>query len=201
MAKGKGTLFAKKGTMVAYQGDFRFEKIFINKNKGGLVAGVMNQITRHVTNEHIELMKITGEGVCYLADNAHYVKVLTLHYGEKVYIESGNLLAYTDTCNSGVEFVGNGIVSKRGLFTSTIEALCDGAQVAIKSDGKPIILQTPCKVDPDALLCWTGPNPEFKTAVTWKTLIGQTSGESYILDFRVPGHIVYVQPSEKRTTS
>ncbi|HCQ90613.1 MAG TPA: tryptophan RNA-binding attenuation protein, partial [Clostridium sp.] len=44
---------------------------------------------------------------------------------------------------------------------------------------------------------WTGRNPSIGTQVGWKTLIGQTSGESYYLQFNEPGQKVIIQPSER----
>ncbi len=57
------TIQAKLGSMVAYQGDVRFE----HAGSGGL--GRMLQ--KAVTGEGAELMKISGTGEVFLANHAH----------------------------------------------------------------------------------------------------------------------------------
>lgn len=198
LASGSGSLFAKKGSMVAYQGQFKFEKVLIDTNGGNLVGGLVRQAARKLTGENMELMKITGQGDCYFADEAQHVTVIDLDPGETLSVESENLLAFTETCSYGIRPIGVGVISQKGLFTTTFKSNGMGvAQVAVKTDGNPIVLNTPCVVDPDAVVCWTGADPQFKADVNWKTLIGQTSGESYMLNFTQPGGQVVIQPSER----
>ena len=56
-------------------------------------------------------------------------------------------------------------------------------------------------VDPDAVICWMSQSgycdPQIKTDLSWKNLIGQASGESYFLEFNDPGTTVIIQPSER----
>lgn len=196
---GDGEMFAKKGSMVAYQGNFKFDKVLIDPNGGGMLKSIANHAMRRVTGENLELMKVTGQGQVYLADEAAHVVIINLNEGDQISVESENLLAFNDACQYGVRFIGVGVVSQKGLFTSKLTPKAHGAQVAVKADGNPIILQTPCVVDPDAVVCWTGPDPSFKLGVSWKTLIGQTSGESYMLEFKQPGYHVIVQPSERKS--
>lgn len=198
MASGSGSLFSKKGAMIAYQGNFQFEKVLIDPNGGNLLAGAARQVARRLTGENMEIMKITGQGECYFADEAQHVTVIDLDPGDMLSVESENLLAFTDTCSYGVRPIGVGVISQKGLFTSTFKSNGMGpAQVAVKTDGNPIVLHTPCVVDPDAVVCWTGPDPKFKVDMNWKMILGQTSGESYMLNFTQPGAIVIIQPSER----
>jgi uncharacterized protein (AIM24 family) len=85
------------------------------------------------------------------------------------------------------------------MFTSNLTGIGNNAEVAITTNGNPIILQTPCVVDPDAVVCWTGPDPQFKTDVSWKTFLGQSSGESYMLEFNTQGETVIIQPFERNS--
>ena len=39
IARGSGRFYAKKGAMVAYKGDFRFEKLLLGPNNGGGLGG------------------------------------------------------------------------------------------------------------------------------------------------------------------
>lgn len=197
LAQGNGVMYSKKGAMIAYQGNFKFSKVLIDPNGKNIVSGVMNLAARKLTGENMELMEVKGQGAVYFADEAQHVTVINLNPGERLSVESENLLAFNDLLSYGIRMIGVGVISQKGLFTTKMEAKQVGAQVAVKTDGNPIILQTPCTVDPDAVVCWTGPDPKFKMDVNWKTLIGQTSGESYMLNFTEPGYAVIVQPSER----
>jgi uncharacterized protein (AIM24 family) len=194
---GESEMFAKKGSMVAYQGKFKFEKVLLDSNGGGFIKSVTNHAMRRLSGENLELMKVKGSGVCYFADEAQHVTIINLNQGDALSVESENLLAFNDAVKYGVRFIGVGVISQKGLFTSKLEPKAAGAQVAVKSDGNPIILDTPCVVDPDAVVCWTGPDPSFKMDLNWKTFIGQSSGESYMLEFKQAGYHVIVQPSER----
>ena len=69
------------------------------------------------------------------------------------------------------------------------------------SDGNPLILDSPCCVDPDALVAWDGEDPQFKLDVSFKNLLGKmgASGESYQMEWSQPGTQVIVQPSERKS--
>lgn len=41
IVKGSGRFYAKKGSMVAYKGDFRFEKLLLGPNNGGGLGGAL----------------------------------------------------------------------------------------------------------------------------------------------------------------
>ena len=95
--------------------------------------------------------------------------------------------------------IGSGVISQKGLFTTHLANKTGQNQdVAIITDGNTLILEGPCCVDPDALVAWTGREPYPKVSkLSWKTFIGQTSGESYHMEFVEPGQIVIIQPSER----
>ena len=198
LAQGNNVMYAKKGAMIAYQGQFKFEKLLVGPGKN-LASAVISHIARRVTDENMELMKVTGQGNCFFAELAKHVTVIPLNPGESIGVESENLLAFTENCDYGVRPIGVGVISQKGLFTSKLTGKGPNAQVAVLSEGNPLVLDSPCCVDPDAVICWTGPDPGFKLDLNWKTLIGQTSGESYMLEFKNPGQKVLVQPSERES--
>jgi uncharacterized protein (AIM24 family) len=198
MAQGNDVMYCKKGAMIAYQGSFKFEKLLVGPGKN-LVSAVISNVVRRVTGENMELMKVTGQGACYFAELAKHITVVNLAQGESIGVESENLIAFTDTCDYGVRPIGVGIISQKGLFTSKLTAKGPGAQVAVLSDGNPLILDSPCCVDPDAVVCWTGADPGFKLDLNWKMLLGQTSGESYMLEFKHGGQKIIIQPSERKS--
>jgi len=193
---GEGSFIAKKGVMVAYQGDYKFEKLLIGPNNGGsMLNGLFNQVVRKVTGENIPLMKVTGSGTMYLAEDAAHIMVINLD-NDEVSVESENLLAFEEQLEYNVKFVGVGMLSQKGMITSVLRGT---GIVVIKTDGNPIVLESPCCVDPHAVVVWTGKkDPSIKIDATWKTFLGQTSGESYQLDFSFPGATVIVQPSERK---
>lgn len=201
-ADGQGTFFAKKGAMIADQGNFKYSKRLLGTNGGNIVGQLVNHMARRITGENLEIMEVNGQGTCYLADNAAHVTIINLEPNgpwQYVNVESEDLLAFTQTCNYGVTPVGVGVLSQKGLFTSKLTYNGQGAQVAVKTEGNPLVLQSPCRVDPDAVVAWTGSSPKVKIDVNWKTIIGQTSGESYMFHFEQPGQIVVVQPFERES--
>jgi len=200
VAEGDGHFYSKLGAMVAYQGKFKSEKVLLNPSESqGLLRSMVNLATRKLTGENMPLMKVMGNGAYYMADQAQHVSVITLSPEQSVGVESENLLAFTEGCKYGVRFIGVGVASQKGMFTSELKAVGENPQVVVTTNGNPIILETPCAVDPDAVICWTGPDPSFKTDVGWKIIIGQASGESYYLEFTHPGETVIVQPYERES--
>lgn len=200
IARGRGRFYAKKGFMVAFKGDFRFEKLLLGPNNGGGLGGaLLGHLQRRITGENMPIMSVEGSGEVYLAENAYHVDVIHLEPGDSINVESENLLAFTEALTYSTTFVGSGVISQRGLFSTYLKNNTNSVQdVAIITDGNPLMIEAPCCVDPDAIVAWTGRKPEVKVAqLSWKTFIGQTSGESYHLQFNEPGQLVIIQPSER----
>lgn len=199
-AEGSGQFYARVGAMIASQGSFTAEKVLLDPNQNkSIINSVMNLAARKLTGENISIMKVSGGGTYYMAHNAEHISVIKLQQGQSIVVEGENLLAFTEDCKYGVKFIGSGIISQKGMFTSKLTGIGPNAQVAITTNGNPLILETPCVVDPDAVICWTGPDPSFRADVNWKTFFGQTSGESYFLEFNSPGEVVIVQPAERNS--
>lgn len=123
-------------------------------------------------------------------------------------VESENILAFTSECEYGVRFLGVGVLSQKGVATSTLTGRGNNSYVAVLSDGNPIVLsnvntQSTLSVDPDAIICWMGHehyncDPQIRSDVNWKTLIGHASGESYAFEWGANQPVtVLVQPSER----
>lgn len=197
---GRGALFTKAGAMIGYRGNCKFEKVLLGP-QGNPLGALMGSIGRRLTGENMPLMKVetNGQSESYYANLAQHVTVINLREGMSISVESENLLAFTDSCKYGFKFLAQGVISQKGMFTSTLTATGPNAQVAIISEGNPLVLDTPCFVDPDAHVANTGPDPSFKLGLSWKNIIGQASGESYMFEFKQPGHKVIVQPSERRS--
>lgn len=185
---------AKNGAMVAYEGDMTFKK----RTGGG--EGLRGMVTRRLTGEQMEVMEVKGHGTCYFADRASEINLVSLH-GEKLYVESGNLLCTDAALRTGTSFTGlRGSAQGNGLFTTTVEGT---GQAAIVSDGTAIVLRvtprTPLQVDPGAYVAHTGNlRQHFQSGVNFRALIGESGGEAFQIRFEGEG-LVYVQPSERNT--
>lgn len=203
---GSGVLFSKAGAFIGgecYGGkNYQFEKVLLGP-QGNPLQAALGQIARRFTGENLPLMKVTnrGQNITYYANEAQHVTVLNLQPGQKLSVESESLLAFTDTCKYGVRFLAQGVISQKGLATSTLEAVGPNAQVAVLTDGNPIVLSNmqngaTLTADPDAAVCWMGADPGFKLDLSWKNIIGQASGESYMFEWQQPS-VVVIQPNER----
>lgn len=197
---GQGQLFTKAGAMIGYYGQCHFEKVMLGPN-GNPVQALLGQIGRRLTGENIPLMKVASRGqtISYYACEARHVTVINLNPGQSIAVESEDLLAFNDLVDYSLKPLGIGVISQKGLFTSKLTGKAPGAQVAVMTDGNPLVFDTPCCVDPDAMVAFTGPDPGFKLDLSWKNLIGQASGESYMLEYKQPGYKVIVQPNERKS--
>lgn len=205
---GFGTMFAKKGAMVAYEGNVKFSKRLLGTNDGNIVGQMLNHASRKLTGENLEIMEIKAldsTTTVYLADFGAHCVVIDLEPSgpwSSICVESEDLLAFHN-CHYGVTPLGVGVISQKGLFTSKLTYNGPGSQVCVKTNGNPLVLTVsdgnPVCVDPDACTAFTLPSPQVVTDVGLKTLIGQTSGESYQYKFSTPGQIVIVQPYERES--
>ncbi|MCI0384941.1 AIM24 family protein [Streptomyces sp. CNQ085] len=188
------TVRAKNGSMVAYDGRMAFKKL----TGGG--EGLRGMVTRRLTGEQMEMMEVKGQGTCYFADRASDIGLVALQ-GQKLHVESSNLLCADGSLRTGTTFTGlRGASQGNGLFTTTVEGT---GTAALMSDGPAVVLrvtpQTPLQVDPGAYVAHTGDlRQEFQTGVNFRTFMGEGSGESFQIRFEGEG-LVYVQPSERNT--
>jgi uncharacterized protein (AIM24 family) len=189
-----GTVRAATGSMIAYTGEVSFR----NAGLGG-GDGLRAAIKRRATGESVALMQCSGTGTVWFAKDAMDVVVVELA-GDTLKVESEQLLAISDGLRTDVAFAGlRGASSGQGLFTTTVTGT--GA-VALLSAGGPLIAlevspQFPLVVDPDAFVASSGRlDQTFVTDVSWRNLVGESSGEAFSLRFDGSG-VVYVQPEER----
>lgn len=181
------------GSMVAYEGSIKFEKAVL----GG--ESLLGALKRRVANEGFSLMTASGVGTVYCAHEAREITILPMQ-NKRLLIESSSLLAFDGALRTNTVFAGlRGATTGQGLFTTSLEG---SGNVAIMSDGSALMLQVgphlPLCVDPDAFLGYEGNlQQEFIFDANWKTMIGQTSGETFQLKFTGSG-IVYIQPAERK---
>jgi uncharacterized protein (AIM24 family) len=187
------TVQAKLGSMVAYQGDVKFE----HAGSGGM-ARLVKKMT---TGEDVKFMKCTGSGELFLAEQAQEIHVLSLE-NDQITCNGANLLAFDDGIDWDITRVeGAGGMLTGGMFNVSLKGT--GA-VALLSDGPPVLLDigdTPTFADPQAAITWSsGVRTSMKTDINVKTLIGRGSGETIQVAFEGAGWVL-VQPSEGRVSS
>ncbi|MGN5380218.1 AIM24 family protein [Streptomyces lasalocidi] len=185
---------AKNGSMVAYDGRMSFKKL----TGGG--EGLRGMVTRRLTGEQMTVMEVKGQGTCWFADRASEINLVSLT-GDKLYVESSNLLVTDAALRTGTTFTGlRGASQGNGLFTTTVEG---HGQAALLSDGLTVVLrvspQYPLTVDPGAYIAHQGNvRQSFQSGVTFRTFLGEGGGEAFQIRFEGDG-LVYVQPSERNT--
>jgi uncharacterized protein (AIM24 family) len=184
------TVMARNGSMVAYQGDVRFE------HQGG---GLGRLLKKAATGEQLRLMKASGTGEVFLANHAMLVHVLRLEE-ESLTVNGANVLAFETGIDWDITRVKGGTagVLAGGLFNVHLRGT---GLVALVSDGEPVKLdvsEAPTFGDPQAAIAWSGGvETSLKADVQAKTLIGLGSGESFQIGFSGHGWVL-IQPSEGR---
>ncbi len=187
------SVMAKNGSMVAYQGDVRFQ------HKGG---GLGRLLKKAATGESLRLMEASGSGELFLANQAMLVHVLRLA-DDTLTVNGANILAFETTIDWDITRVKGGTAGMLagGLFNVGLRGT---GLVALVSDGEPLRLdvgEAPTFADPQAAIAWSGGvTTNLKSDVQAKSLIGMGSGESFQLGFSGQGWVL-VQPSEGRVVS
>lgn len=182
------TIQAKLGSMVAYQGEVKFE----HAGSGGM--GRM--LKKAVTGEGQSLMKMTGTGEVFLADQAQDIHLIYLE-DDFITVNGPNLLAFDTGIEWDIKRVqGASAVMSGGLYNTELKGT---GWVAILSDGPPVLLNVesaPTFADTQAAITWSsGVTTAIRTDVNLKNLIGRGSGESIQMAFGGQGWVL-VQPSE-----
>jgi uncharacterized protein (AIM24 family) len=184
------TVMARNGAMVAYQGDVRFE------HQGG---GMGRFLKKAATGESLKLMKASGSGEVFLAEQAMLVHTMRLE-NDSLTVNGSNILAFEAGIEWDIKRVKGGAAGMLagGLFNVHLEGT---GQVALVSDGEPVMLdvgEAATFADPQAAIAWSGGvTTNVKTDVQAKSLIGMGSGESVQIGFDGNGWVL-VQPSEGR---
>jgi uncharacterized protein (AIM24 family) len=187
-----GRVKAKRGSMVAYTGDFKF------KRESMLAGGLRKAFMKAATGEGQSIMDITGRGRVYLADKGKRVQILRLA-GESIVVNGNDLLALEDGMDYDITMMKRiaGMLTG-GLFNIRVKGY---GLMALTTYYAPLTLRVrpdaPVLTDPNATVAWSGSlNPKLKTDMNWGTFIGRTSGETIQLEFTGKGWVV-VQPYEE----
>ena len=140
-----GHFYAKQGSMVAYQGnvDFAYE------GSGGMAKFMKKALT----SEGMALMKVSGDGDVFLADQADEVFLLHLE-DESVTIGGSHVLAFESSLTWDINKVEGASMMSGGLFNTTFTGT---GTLAITVHGTPVVLNVdvPTFVDMQAAVLWS----------------------------------------------
>ncbi|KEZ50630.1 AIM24 family protein [Metabacillus indicus] len=187
-----GQVWTKAGAMVSYRGQIKYER------EGILEHGLGKMFKKALTGEGTALMKATGAGKLYVADQGKKISIINLQ-GESIFVNGNDLLAFEPSITWDIKMMRKiaGMLSG-GLFNVRLEGR---GMLAITSHYEPLTLIVkpgdPVYTDPNATVAWSGGlTPEFVTDISLKTLFGRGSGESIQMKFEGEGFVV-VQPFEE----
>ena len=187
-----GQVWTKAGAMGSYRGQIKYER------EGILEHGLGKMFKKALTGEGTALMKATGAGKLYVADQGKKISIINLQ-GESIFVNGNDLLAFEPSISWDIKMMRKiaGMLSG-GLFNVRLEGR---GMLAITSHYEPLTLIVkpgdPVYTDPNATVAWSGGlTPEFVTDISLKTLFGRGSGESIQMKFEGEGFVV-VQPFEE----
>lgn len=186
LAGTSGYFYAKQGSMVAYQGDVNFDY----QGSGGM----SKLLKKAFTGEGMSLMKVSGSGDVFLAENADEIFLLTLE-GESVTVNGPNVLAFESSLQWDIKRVEGASMMSGGLFNTTFTG---SGVLAITVHGTPVVLNVdvPTFVDMQSAVLWsTSLHSGVRRTAKASAMIGRGSGEAYQLALSGQGFVV-VQASE-----
>lgn len=185
-------VWTKMGSMISYLGNMKFER------EGMFDKGLGGFFKKAVTGEGARLTKVTGTGKVYLADYGKKIQILRLE-NQEIVVNANDILAFEDSVSWDIKMMKRiSSMMAGGLFQMTLSGT---GMVAITTHYEPLTLvvtpDQPVYTDPNATVAWSGTlQPNFKTDISFRTLIGRSSGESFQMEFVGNGFVV-VQPFEE----
>ncbi|MFP8963456.1 AIM24 family protein, partial [Streptomyces nanhaiensis] len=184
---GQGVL-ARQGSMVLYQGkvDFSYKS-----------AGFAGRIVGNATGQEMQLMRCTGRGQVFFAENAAHVHPIELQ-GDAICVSADNVLAFDETLQYEVRRIDGHGIPGGALFTMQFQGT---GTVVVKTQGTPVVLPvTPTTfADSQAVVAWSaGAQVIISSQVRLRrNAYPGHSGETVNLQFRgAPGNFIVVQPYE-----
>lgn len=183
-----GSIHARLGSMVAYQGEMKFEY---------QSGGVGRWLKKAVTGEGAKLMSVSGTGDLFLAHDARQIIILDLN-NERMTVTGENILALDEGIEWDIKRVEGAGIFAGGLFNVHLEGT---GKVALSSYGEPVLLNTgtPTFADPASAIAWSGNvQTSLKKDMSLKTFTGRGSGETFQISFAGQGWVL-VQSSEGPT--
>jgi uncharacterized protein (AIM24 family) len=183
-----GTVMARQGAMVAYQGQVTFDY--------QSAGGIGKMLKKAVTGEGVDLMRVSGNGDVFFADLAADVHVLELDASDGFSVNGVSVLAFEPTLQWDIKMIAGAGMFGGGLFNTIFTG---AGKIAITTKGTPVVLtvDAPTYVDTDAVVAWSASLQTSINASGFKpmAMLGRSSGEAFQMGFAGQGFVI-VQPSE-----
>ncbi|WP_210585730.1 TerD family protein [Streptomyces sp. GESEQ-35] len=185
---GGQPVLARQGSMVLYQGKVDFSY------KG---AGFAGRIAGNATGQEMQLMRCTGQGQVFLAENSTMLHPIELQ-GDGICVSAENVLAFDEGLQYEVRRVEGHGIPGGALFTMQFTGT---GTIIVKTHGTPVVLPvTPTTfADANAVVAWSSAAQVIVSSqvrMRRNAYPGDT-GESVNLQFRAaPGNFIVVQPYE-----
>ncbi|MEU3312907.1 TerD family protein [Streptomyces sp. NPDC006662] len=189
LALGGGQpVLARQGSMVLYQGKVDFSY------KG---AGFAGRIVGNATGQEMQLMRCTGRGQVFLAENGAHLHAIELQ-GDGICVNSESVLAFDESLHHEVRRIEGHGIPGGALFTMLFQGT---GTVIVKTHGTPVVLPvTPTTfADSNAIVAWSAASQVIVSSQVRlrRNAYPGHSGETVNLQFRgAPGNFIVVQPYE-----
>ncbi|WP_406113706.1 TerD family protein [Streptomyces sp. NBC_01014] len=185
---GDTPVLARQGSMVMYQGKVDFSY------KG---AGFAGRVVGHATGQDMQLMRCTGRGQVFFAENSTHLHPIELQ-GDGICVSAQNVLAFDETLQYEVRRIEGHGIPGGALFTMLFQGT---GTIIVKTHGSPVVLPvTPTTfADCNAVVAWSSASQVIVSSQVRlrHNAYAGSSGESVNLQFRgAPGNFIIVQPYE-----
>ncbi|MFF4112701.1 TerD family protein [Streptomyces sp. NPDC001714] len=188
LGMGGQPVLARQGSMVLYQGKVDFSY------KG---AGFAGRIVGNATGQEMQLMRCTGNGQVFLAENSAHLHPIELQ-GDAICVSAESVLAFDESLQYEVRRIEGHGIPGGALFTMQFQGT---GTLVVKTHGTPVVLPvTPTTfADCNAVVAWSAASQVIVSSqvrMRRNAYPGDT-GESVNLQFRgAPGNFIVVQPYE-----
>ncbi|MFF7229776.1 TerD family protein [Streptomyces sioyaensis] len=181
-------VLARQGSMVVYQGKVDF---------GYKGAGFRGRIVGNATGQEMQLMRCTGQGQVFFAENSAHVHPIELQ-GDAICVSAESVLAFDESLQHEVRRIEGHGIPGGALFTMQFHGT---GTLVVKTQGTPVVLPvTPTTfADANAIVAWSaGSQVIISSQVSLRRhAFPGHSGETVNLQFRgAPGNFIVVQPYE-----
>ncbi|WP_235981190.1 AIM24 family protein, partial [Streptomyces albidus (ex Kaewkla and Franco 2022)] len=181
-------VLARQGSMVLYQGKVDFSY------KG---AGFRGRVVGNATGQEMQLMRCTGGGQVFLAEEAASLHPIELQ-GDAICVSADRVLAFDESLQHEVRRIEGHGIPGGALFTMAFQG---HGTVVVTTHGTPVVLPvTPTTfADADAVVAWSAASQVIVSSQVRlrRQAYPGHSGETVNLQFRgAPGNFIVVQPYE-----
>lgn len=188
LTMGGAGVLARQGSMVMYQGKVDF---------GYKGAGFAGRMVGNATGQEMQLMRCTGRGQVFLAEDASHLHAIELQ-GDGICVSAESVLAFDESLQHEVRRIEGHGIPGGALFTMQFQGT---GTVVVKTHGVPVVLPvTPTTfADCNAVVAWSSASQVIISSQVRlrRNAYPGHSGETVNLQFRgAPGNFIVVQPYE-----